>query len=92
LYRIAQEALNNALKHADAANVVVRLATDNGKTVLEIEDDGRGFEIGSAGSRGGMGLSNMRARAKQLGGALAVQSAPGQGTIVRATVVTGAPG
>ena len=92
LYRIAQEALNNVLKHAAATNVVVRLATDNGKTVLEIEDDGRGFESGSAGSRGGMGLSNMRERARRLGGALAVQSTPGQGTIVRATVVTSAPG
>jgi signal transduction histidine kinase len=91
LYRIAQEALNNALKHAVATNVVVRLTTDNGVTVLEVEDDGRGFVVDSADGRGGMGLANMRERARRLGGSLAILSDPGRGTIVRATVLTGGP-
>jgi nitrate/nitrite-specific signal transduction histidine kinase len=91
LYRIAQEALNNALKHAVATNVAVRLTTDNGVTVLEVEDDGRGFVVDSADGRGGMGLANMRERARRLGGSLAILSDPGRGTIVRATVLTGGP-
>jgi nitrate/nitrite-specific signal transduction histidine kinase len=86
LYRIAQEALNNALKHAAARNVLVRLATDNGRTLLEIEDDGRGFVVDTADGRGGMGLANMRERASRLGGSLDILSAPGHGTTVRATV------
>jgi signal transduction histidine kinase len=92
LYRIAQEALNNALKHAAASNVVVRLANEDSRTVLEVEDDGRGFIVDSADGRGGMGLANMRERARKLGGSLAVLSAPGRGTIVRATVATSAVG
>jgi signal transduction histidine kinase len=92
LYRIAQEALNNALKHAAANNVVVRLANEDSRTVLEVEDDGRGFIVDSADGRGGMGLANMRERARKLGGSLAVLSAPGRGTIVRATVATSAVG
>jgi signal transduction histidine kinase len=87
LYRIAQEALNNALKHAAASHIVVRLAVADGRSVLEVEDDGRGFIVGAADGRGGMGLANMRDRAQALGGSLAVLSTPGQGTVVRATVV-----
>jgi len=86
LYRIAQEALNNALKHAAARNVVVRLATDNRRALLEIEDDGRGFVVDAADGRGGMGLANMRERAGRLGGSLDILSAPGHGTTVRAMV------
>jgi nitrate/nitrite-specific signal transduction histidine kinase len=92
LYRIAQEALNNALKHAAASNVVVRLTTEDGRTVLEVEDDGRGFIPDTADGRGGMGLGSMRERAEQLGGLLAVLSTPGQGTTVRATVPTSGTG
>ena len=84
LYRIAQEALNNALKHAHAGSVTVRLRLGRDRVELEVEDDGRGFAVGEAG--GGMGLANMRERARALGGELSLRSAPGRGTVVRVVV------
>jgi len=86
LYRIAQEALNNALKHAEASSVVVRIATTNGKLVLEVEDDGMGFDLDGTDSQCGMGLSNMRHRAACLGGAIEIRSGPGEGTLVSVEV------
>jgi signal transduction histidine kinase len=86
LYRIAQEALNNALKHAEASSVVVRIATNNGNLVLEIEDDGMGFDLNAPDSQCGMGLSNMRHRAACLGGAIEIHSGPGEGTLVSVEV------
>lgn len=83
LYRITQEALNNSLKHAGATSVTVRLGMDDGFVVLEVADNGRGFDLHSdAYQRGGMGLSNMRQRAEKLGGALEIHSAVGKGTTV----------
>jgi signal transduction histidine kinase len=87
LYWIAQEALNNALKHSGAANVTVRLQRqEGGAVVLTVVDDGRGFEAGTAASRRGIGLLNMEERAKQLGGTLEVITAIGAGTTVKATL------
>jgi signal transduction histidine kinase len=86
LYRIAQEALNNALKHARAGQVTVRLGVDDGRLTLEVEDDGQGFDPQSASDGGGMGLANIRHRTEQLGGALEVRSAPGKGTVVRVSL------
>jgi PAS domain S-box-containing protein len=83
LYRIAQEALNNALKHAGATSVIVQIGTHNGRAVLEVTDNGRGFDPGRAGEQGGMGLMSMRERVEKLGGSLSIRSAPGQGTRVR---------
>jgi PAS domain S-box-containing protein len=83
LYHIAQEALNNALKHAAAAQVTVQLRAAGGRVELEIADDGVGFDPQAGGGQKGMGLANMRERAEQLGGRLTVESAPGQGTRVR---------
>jgi len=84
LYRIAQEALNNALKHAGATAVTVRLCTEDSQVVLEVTDNGCGFDPATVKDCGGMGLISMHERARQLGGALSVTSASGQGTTVRA--------
>jgi len=81
-FLISQEALNNALRHAHATQVTVRLQRRNDRLALSILDNGRGFEHQDA--EGGMGLANMRQRAEALGGHLAVDSAPGQGTLVEA--------
>jgi len=86
LYRIAQEALNNALKHAAATSVTVRIRRDGDRVELEVEDNGRGFDPNAVTDRGGMGMISMRERAEALGGLLTVVSAPGEGTRVRAEV------
>jgi nitrate/nitrite-specific signal transduction histidine kinase len=82
LYRIAQEALNNALKHARAHRIGVYLRQNGDALALEIADDGVGFEPVQASAQGGMGLSAMGERIAQLGGRLKVESNPGQGTRV----------
>src|SRR3954452_13332884 len=82
--RIAQEALHNALRHAGARRLAVRLAGADGRLVLEVVDDGRGFDPGDAELRARhLGLTSMEARARRLGGALTVTSRPGGGTTVR---------
>jgi predicted ATPase/signal transduction histidine kinase len=83
LYRITQEALNNSLKHSGATSVTVSLGMDNGFMVLEVADNGHGFDLQSdANVRGGMGLSSMRERAERLGGSLEIRSTVGEGTTV----------
>jgi signal transduction histidine kinase len=86
LYWITQEALNNALKHAAATKETVRVWVEDEMLVLEIVDDGHGFEPRIVEHRGGMGLASMAERASQMGGTLGIQSAPGQGTTVRVRV------
>jgi signal transduction histidine kinase len=86
LYRIAQEALNNTLKHAGAQQVGVSLTQEEGLLRLVVRDDGCGFEPGAVNSGGGMGLQNMRERAAQLGGKLELTSAPGAGTTLEVEV------
>ena len=84
LYRIAQEALNTALKHARAKTVLVHLGVGPaGEIELSVEDDGGGFDVEGARDGGGMGMTNMRERAEKLGGTLVVQSALGEGTCIR---------
>ena len=85
LYRLAQEALNNVLKHAHAGRVVVRLDVSADRATLEVADDGLGFEPSLRGGDG-FGLPGMRERAERLGGILSVESAPGAGTRVRVEV------
>jgi PAS domain S-box-containing protein len=85
LYYIAQEALNNVLKHAKAKSVTVRLKQTKSKVKLEIEDDGNGFTPGKD-NNGGMGMRNMKERASQVGGKIAISSIPGKGTRICATV------
>lgn len=91
LYRIGQEALNNALKHAQATEITVRLWAAGDAVTLEVEDDGRGFGAGAEGAGGGIGLASMRERAERLGGAVEVLSVPGEGTRVSARLPTGDP-
>jgi len=86
LYRIAQEALNNALKHAGACNISVCLKYVDERVVLEIVDDGAGFDPSTAVEAGGMGLDGMIERAAQMGGELMLDSEPGAGTRVRVEV------
>jgi len=85
LYRICQEALTNAARHAGAGRVAVRLVAAPDRVRLVVEDDGRGFDS-SAVPEGRHGLVGMRERAKVLGGVLAVHSSPGAGTRLEATV------
>ncbi len=82
LYHISQEALNNALKHAAASVVAVRLARVGNSVMLEICDDGRGFDPGLV-TGGGMGLDSMRSRATSIGAVFGIQSTPGEGTCVK---------
>jgi signal transduction histidine kinase len=84
LYRIALEALNNALKHAQARNIGVHLRQERPTVTLEIADDGIGFDPAAASEGGGVGLSAMQERAVELGGRLTVRSAPGSGTRIAA--------
>jgi signal transduction histidine kinase len=83
LYRVAQEALQNAARHAAATHVAVRLFHEPPVVVLEVADDGRGFDP-DAEFPGRLGLRSMRERAAAEGGRLAIASRPGRGTLVRA--------
>lgn len=80
-FRIAQEAMTNALRHADAGTVTLRLRNGDGTLKLDIQDDGRGFDPLAAR---GLGLVTMRERAQQLGGDVWIEPAPDGGTRVRA--------
>ena len=84
ILRIAQEALQNAVKHAHAHHVTVRLGADDGGVLLEVEDDGVGFDPAAPGARSRqLGLTSMEERAERLGGTLEIRSAHGAGTTVR---------
>lgn len=82
LYRVAQEALNNALKHAQARRICVVLQQALHSTRLTLSDDGIGFDPEVGAAAGGLGLRGMRERVAQLGGRLTLKSAPGSGTVV----------
>jgi signal transduction histidine kinase len=89
VYRIVQESLHNAEKHSGASRAGVRIAAAAGRLVVEVEDNGRGFDRDPSGrprSNAGLGLLGMRERATRLGGGLALESAAGGGTRVRLTV------
>lgn len=81
LYRIAQEALNNALKHSAARIVEIQLSIDRAKIRLQISDDGRGLGAPASGSRG-MGLQTMRDRAAAIGGRLSISTKRPRGTVI----------
>jgi nitrate/nitrite-specific signal transduction histidine kinase len=86
LYRIAQEALNNALRHAEAHHIKVRLRQSEAGATLEIADDGVGFDPAPAWQQGGLGLCGMKERAAQMGARLSIASRPGEGTCVQVEV------
>jgi signal transduction histidine kinase len=85
LYQIAQEALNNALKHSRAQSVRVQLRFGEAETGLEISDDGVGFSLEQAQKCGGLGLRGMRERVQRISGTLEVDSTPGNGTKISVT-------
>jgi signal transduction histidine kinase len=85
LYRIAQEALHNIVKHAHASSVQIRMRCSPENVTLDVSDDGIGFEP-EGDFPGHLGLHSMRERTERLGGTLAVESAPGKGTQIRAWI------
>ena len=85
LYRIAVESMNNAVKHAKATRISLRLQTQDGITTLEVHDDGAGFDPRGE-YPGHLGLRSMRERADQVGAALEIESTPGHGARVKVTV------
>lgn len=90
LAAIARAALSNSLHHAEARRIRVRLAAEGPDVVLEVGDDGRGFDPLRAGE--GLGLTTMRQRAERLGARWEIESAPGRGTTVRVRLAAGPPG
>jgi PAS domain S-box-containing protein len=80
LFRVAQEGLNNVLKHAHASRVIVHLYLEEDLVLLTIQDDGVGFDLQQAENSGGMGLHSLSERVQQFGGSLRIETAPGQGT------------
>lgn len=86
LYRIAQESLHNAMTHSRADVVTVRLIAEHGEVAVEIEDDGVGFDLGSASTPDHMGLHNMHERMESVNGTLTIVSSVGHGTKIRGVV------
>jgi signal transduction histidine kinase len=86
VFFIAEEAVNNARKHAEAEHVWIRLRRDGEALVMEVEDDGVGFNVGAVDAtyaqRGSLGMVSMRERAELLSGSLTVDSVEGRGTRV----------
>jgi signal transduction histidine kinase len=90
LYHLAQEALNNTLKHSQARHVAVTLTYGPQITRLEVCDDGRGFVVDEVAAGGGLGLRGMRERVQRIDGSLRIKSAPGQGATITIEAPTGA--
>ena len=86
LFRIVQEALGNASKHAHARQIAVRLTRLAEVVALEVSDDGVGFDRNRLGTPGGLGLITMRERAGQLNGTFEFESTPGRGTTIRVVI------
>ncbi len=89
-YRVVQEAVSNALRHSGARVIWVYLGQDEGDVVVEVEDDGVGFELSADRARS-IGLYGMSRRASSVGASLAIETTPGAGTTVRLTFPDAAP-
>jgi signal transduction histidine kinase len=90
LYRVAQEALTNVLKHADATQVSIVLSKHGGWVAATVDDDGRGFATSEVRDDA-LGLVGMRERLELVGGTLSIESAEGSGTTIAAQVPLTAP-
>lgn len=88
LFRVAQVAKRNVVRHANATRVVVTLSAAHDRLHLEVRDNGRGFEVDKE-RKSSLGLASMRQRVELAGGEFAVESTPGRGTRVRARVYAG---
>jgi PAS domain S-box-containing protein len=86
LLRIGQEALTNAMRHANADEIRVELVYDRDRVCLRVKDNGQGFGVGSISSSEGFGLLGMSERAERIGAQLTIRSQPGQGTEIIVTV------
>ncbi|ACU59879.1 tetratricopeptide repeat-containing sensor histidine kinase [Chitinophaga pinensis] len=82
LYRIMQELVNNAIKHAEASQILVLLQQTDKTLFLTVEDDGKGFDAAAGNKLKGAGLANIEARVEFLGGKIDIQSEPGTGTAI----------
>ena len=89
MYRIIQEALNNAHKHGSAQRVLVQIEEDDSSVRVTVRDDGDGFDVGM--KTNGFGLLGIHERAQLVDGTLEIQSSPGAGTTVTATLPTQRP-
>ena len=86
LYRICQEAVNNAFKHASAGEVSVDVSVTKNELVIKISDDGKGFDVSEIDSRTGYGLANMKRRATRLGAYCEIRSGRDKGATVEVTL------
>jgi len=86
LYRVAQEALRNVARHAQARQATLSLSSQNGNLVMNITDDGRGFDAGAAAQHAGLGLISLDERVRMLDGTLEIKSSPGAGTTISVTL------
>jgi len=86
LYRISQEGLNNAVKHARARSVRIKLKYTRESVCLKLIDDGTGFDFQAASGSGGMGLRGIKERVRKMDGTLAIESSPEKGTVLSVTV------
>jgi PAS domain S-box-containing protein len=86
LYRIAQEGLNNVVKHAEARHVRIHIKYDDNSAFVEMIDDGLGFDVKATEQSGGFGLQGIKERVQRLGGSLQIESAAGKGTHLKVRV------
>lgn len=86
IYRILQEAVRNALRHSSAKKILVTFTNNDGSALINIEDDGKGFDTRSNAAMSGIGLVSMRERAEMIGGRLHISSADGKGTKVTLSI------
>ena len=89
LFRVLQEALQNAAKHSGVKRIEVQLHEDSGEIHLVVRDSGRGFDVEAVKQRKGLGLTSMRERVRLVNGTIAIESYPGGGTTVYARVPSG---
>ncbi len=89
VFRIVQESLVNVAKHAAATQVVVRVTLEGDQVTLQVRDNGRGFDVGAPRKAASLGLAGLRERAHLLKGTLQIDSVPGTGTTVQATIPVG---
>lgn len=92
IFRVIQELLSNAIRHADAGNILLQCSQNGNMFVITVEDDGKGFNPDAPGTKKGTGLSNIRNRVEFLKGKLDIHSVPGEGTIVNIEALVNAAG